>query len=97
MQLNHRPVSTHQHMFSVKFRAVRQDFLQLFKCMCEELGLAVIVTGKRMCSLDDPIHVVRHVVEEPFTISGFEIVENFANVSSAQRQSYNRSCSRHLK
>jgi hypothetical protein len=51
--------------------------------MCEELGLAVIVTGKRMRSLDDPIYVVQDVIEEPFTISGFQVLENFANVISA--------------
>jgi hypothetical protein len=39
--------------------------------MFEELGLAVIVTGKRMRSLDDPVHVVQDVIEEPFTISRF--------------------------
>jgi hypothetical protein len=51
--------------------------------MCEELGLAVIVTRKGMRSLDDPIHIVRHMVEERFTISGFQIFEDFANVSRA--------------
>jgi hypothetical protein len=65
--------------------------------MCEELGLAVIVTGKRMCSLDDPIHVVRHMVEEPFAITRFQVFENLANVSSAQLLRYSRSCSGHLK
>ena len=43
--------------------------------MYEELGLAVIVTGKRMRSLDDPVHVVQDVIEEPLTISGFQIFE----------------------
>jgi hypothetical protein len=39
--------------------------------MCEEVDLAMIVTGKRMGSLDDPVHAVRDVIEETFTISGF--------------------------
>jgi hypothetical protein len=64
--------------------------------MCEELRLGVIVTGKRMRSLNDPVHVHQDMIEEPFTISGFQIFENFANVSSAQLLSYTRSCSRHF-
>jgi hypothetical protein len=51
--------------------------------MCDELGLAVIVTGKRMSSLDDPIHVVRHMVEEPLAIARFQVLENLANISNA--------------
>src|SRR5271170_675741 len=71
-------------MFHMQFRTFGQNLCQLFKGMCEEVGLAVIVTGKRMCSLDDPVHVVRDVIEETFTISGFQMSENFINVSGAQ-------------
>jgi hypothetical protein len=35
-----------------------------------------------MRSLDDPVHVVQDMIEEPFTISGFQIFGNFVNVSS---------------
>jgi hypothetical protein len=38
---------------------------------------AVIVTGKRMRSLNDPVHVVQDVIEEPFAISRFQILEDF--------------------
>jgi len=48
-----------------------QNLCQLFKGMCQELRLAVIVTRKGMRALDDPIHVLRHMIEEPFAISGF--------------------------
>ena len=61
--------------------------------MCEELGLTMIVTGKRMRSLDDPVHVVRDVIEELLTVSGFQIFEDFANVSWGQLLSYAGSCS----
>jgi hypothetical protein len=44
--------------------------------LCEEFGLAVIVTGKRMRFLDDPVHVVQDMIEEPFTLSGFRILKS---------------------
>jgi hypothetical protein len=50
--------------------------------MSQELGLAVIVTGKRMRSLDDPVHVLRDMIEEPFSISRFQISENLVNEST---------------
>src|ERR1700741_2605693 len=96
MQLNHRPVPTHQHMLSVKLRAFRQDLRQLFESMGQKIRLAVVMTGQRMSPLNDPVHVAQDVIEEPFTISGFQILEDFANVSSAQLLSYKRSCSRHF-
>jgi hypothetical protein len=95
-ELDNRPVTTDEYMFHMQLGALGQNLLQLFKCMCEELRLAVIVTGKRMRSLNDPVHVHQDMIEEPFTISGFQIFENFANVSSAQLLSYTRSCSRHF-
>src|SRR5271163_4348930 len=83
-------------MFHMQLRALWQNLCQLFKGMYEELGLAVIVTGKRMRPLDNPVHVVRHMIEEPFAISRFQISENLVNVSRAQLVSANRSCSRHF-
>jgi hypothetical protein len=70
-------------MLGVKLRSVRQHLRELFEGVGQKIRLAVIVTGKRMCSLDDPIHVVRHMVKEPFAISRFQVFENLANVSSA--------------
>src|SRR5580658_8706886 len=37
-----------------------------------------------MRSLDNPIHVIRNMIEEAFTVSGFEIPENVVNVRNAQ-------------
>jgi hypothetical protein len=68
-------------MFHMQLPALRQNLRQLFKGVYEEVGLAVIVTGKRMRSLDDPVHVVRHMIEEPFVIPRFQISENLVNVS----------------
>jgi len=37
--------------------------------MSEEISLAVIVASERMGPLDNPIHVIRNMGEEPFPIS----------------------------
>jgi hypothetical protein len=42
----------------------------------QEIRLAPIVSGKRMCTLDDPVHVLCDMIEEPFSVSGFDTPEN---------------------
>src|SRR5271168_4608207 len=57
-QLHHRPITTDERVLHPQLRALWQDLVQLFKCMREEIRLAPIVTGKRVCTLDDPVHVL---------------------------------------
>jgi hypothetical protein len=64
MQLNHRPVPTHQHMLSLKLRAFRQDLRQLLESMGQKIRFAVVMTCQWMSPLDDPVHVVQDVIEE---------------------------------
>ena len=73
-----RPVSAHERMLEVKFRALRQDFRQLFERVGYKLRLTVVMTGKWMSPLDDPV-VVGNVREECAFI-GFKGVENILDL-----------------
>jgi len=41
------------------------------------------MAGKRVCALDDPVHVLSDMIEELFSVSGFEIPENLSDVREA--------------
>jgi hypothetical protein len=59
VQFNHGPVVTHQRMLHVQLRALWQDLVKFFKSMGKKIRFAVVVAGKRMSSLNDPIDIVR--------------------------------------
>lgn len=71
-------------MFYVQLGALRQNLRQLVKGMCEKIGFRVVVAGKRVRPLDNPVDIVRDMLEEPFTIARFEIPKNLVNKSGGQ-------------
>jgi hypothetical protein len=84
MQFHHRPVIAYQKMFYVQLGALRQNLRQLVKGMCEKISFRVIVPGKRVCPLDNPVDILGDMLEEPFTITRFEILKDLANRGGGQ-------------
>ena len=73
LQLHHRPIATDERMLHPQLRALWQHLCQFLKSMGEEFRLASVVTGKRVGTLDDPVHVLCDMIKELFSVSGFEI------------------------
>ena len=71
-------------MLYVQLGAPRQNLCQLVKGMCEKIGFRVIVPGKRVCPLDNPVDIVGNMFEEPFAITRFEIPKDLVNISGGQ-------------
>jgi hypothetical protein len=71
-------------MLYVKLRALRQDLRKFFESVGQKMRFAVVMTCKRMSSLDDPINVVRNVGKEFTSVASFKALENIANL----RKSY---------
>jgi hypothetical protein len=71
-------------MLYVQLGALRQNLRQLFKGMCEKISFRVIVPGKRVCPLDNPVDIVGDMLEEPFAITRFEIPKDLLNIGGGQ-------------
>jgi hypothetical protein len=71
-------------MFHVQLGALRQDLRQLVKGMGEKIRFRVIVPGKRVCPLDNPVDVVGDMFEKPFAIARFEILKDLVNMGGGQ-------------
>jgi hypothetical protein len=80
MQFNNGPVPSRQRVLYVQLRALGQDLVKLFESVGQKIRFAVVVTGKGMSSLDDPIHVVRNVGKERASVATFKVFENIANL-----------------
>ena len=80
MQFNNGPVPSRQRVLYVQLRALGQDLVKFFESVRQKIRFAVVVTGKRMSSLDDPIHVVRDVSKERASVATFKVFENIANL-----------------
>jgi len=59
---------------------LRQDLRKLFESVGHELRLTVVMTGKWMSPLDDPVDVLRNVGKERASITSFKVFENSLNV-----------------
>jgi hypothetical protein len=64
----------------VKRRALRQDLRKFFESVSQKMGFPVVMTCKRMSSLDDPINVIRNVAKELTSVASFKARENIANL-----------------
>jgi hypothetical protein len=71
-------------MLYVQLGALRQNLRQLVKGMCEKISFRVIVPGKRVCPLDNPVDIVGDMLEEPFAITRFEIPKDLMNIGGGQ-------------
>src|SRR4029077_19156391 len=71
-------------MLYVQLGALRQNLRQLVKGMCEKISFRVIVPGKRVCPLDNPVDILGDVLEEPFSITRFEIPKDLVNIGGGQ-------------
>jgi hypothetical protein len=68
----------------VQLRALRQDLRKFFESVDQKIRFAMVMTGQRMSSLDDPINVVRNVSKKFTSVAGFKAFKNIANL----RKSY---------
>lgn len=84
MQFHHRPVIAYQKMLYVQLGALRQNLRQPVKGMCEKISFRVIVPGKRVCPLDNPVDIVGDMLEESFAITRFEIPKDLVNIGGGQ-------------
>src|SRR5262245_37039741 len=62
----------------------RQNLRELVKGKGEKSGFRVIVSGKRVRPLDNPVDIVGDMLEEPFAITRFEIVKDLVNIGGGQ-------------
>jgi hypothetical protein len=80
VQLHYGQVTIRQRVLYVQMRALLQDLREFFLSVSQKIRFAVVMTCKRMSSLDDPINVVRNVGKEFTSVAGFKSVENIANL-----------------
>ena len=64
--------------------AFRQHLRELVKGMGEKLSFRVIVPGKRVGPLNNPVDLVGDMLEKPFAITRFEIPKDLANLGTGQ-------------
>jgi hypothetical protein len=85
VQLHDGPVPTHQGVFHLQLRALRQDLRKLLERVAQKIRLAAVTTSKRMRSLDGPIYVVRNVGKEFISVAVLKSLEDFANLVECNR------------
>jgi hypothetical protein len=59
---------------------MRQNLPKLFESVYQEICLAMVMSGKRMRSLDGPLNVVHNVGKEFPFVAGLKFLEDFANM-----------------
>jgi len=57
-------VILHEQMLDDELSPVGQNLAELCECPRQEIGFRLVVTGERMCALDDPVDLVVNMLEK---------------------------------
>src|SRR5580692_6454464 len=79
MKLDRRLIITDDQILHVELGALRKNLPQFGECSCYEGLLAKVVTGKRVCPLYNPVHIVGYMLEEGSAVAVFKSLEDIAN------------------